>query len=135
MNLAQTNFLAFDVGDKRIGLALVLKGSFIVKPLNFLPLNSEFDQKLKEIITSYEIERLVVGLPRNQEGQLTQQSQKVKRFVQDHLQVYGLKIDYQDESLTSVLAADNLRFKQIKKGQIDSEAACLILEDYINNLS
>jgi len=135
MNLPQTNLLAFDVGEKRIGLAVVLRDSFIVKPLDHLVFDQEFDARLQEIINQWQIKRLVVGLPRNQNGQLTNQSQIVKNFVKDHLKVYGLKIDYQDESLTSLLASDNLGSKNVKRGQIDSEAACLILEDYINNLS
>jgi putative Holliday junction resolvase len=130
----KNNILAFDVGEKRIGLAIVKKGSFIVKPLDYLNNDHDFNERLKQIIKDNEVDLLVVGLPRNMSGQLTKQTQKVQEFVNQCLKELGLKIVYQDESLTSVVAETNLSFKIKSKGQIDSEAACLILEDYINSL-
>ncbi len=130
----KNNILAFDVGEKRIGLAVVKKNSFIVKPLDYLDNDNNFNDRLKQIIDDYEIDLLVVGLPRNMSGELTKQTQKVQEFVNQHLKGLNLKIVYQDESLTSVVAEKNLSSKTNSKGQIDSEAACLILEDYINSL-
>ena len=130
----KNNILAFDMGEKRIGLAVVKKDSFIVKPLDYLNNDNNFNDRLKQIIKDNEVDLLVVGLPRNMSGQLTKQTKKVQEFVDQHLESLNLKIVYQDESLTSVVAEKNLSFKIKSKGQIDSEAACLILEDYINNL-
>ena len=130
----KNNILALDVGEKRIGLAVVQKNNFIVKPLNYLDNDDFLKHHLKQIIQNKEINVLVVGLPRNMSGQLTKQSQKVKEFVNQHLRPLNLKIVYQDESLTSVLAEQNLSFQVKSKGGVDSESACLILEDYINSL-
>ncbi len=130
----KNNILALDVGEKRIGLAVVQKNNFIVKPLNYLDNDDFLNHHLKQIIQNNEINVLVVGLPRNMSGQLTKQSQKVKEFVNQHLRPLNLKIVYQDESLTSVLAEQNLSFQVKSKGGVDSESACLILEDYINSL-
>jgi putative transcription antitermination factor YqgF len=75
----------------------------------------------------------VVGLPRNSQGQETQQSQYVRQFAKS-LNVFNLPIECQDESLTSVEAKSLLNLQRsnfYNKQQIDAMAAALILTDYL----
>ncbi len=128
--------LALDVGTVRIGLAISQRSTFLI---NLLPtLNNDFDfvANLKKIIANNNIDTLVVGMPRNMNGEKTKQSAIVEDFVNTNLVNLGLKIIYQDESLTSVKAEEilNLRGKNYSKAEIDSVSASLILEDYINSL-
>ena len=128
--------LALDVGTVRIGLAISQRSTFLI---NLLPtLNNDFDfvANLKKIIENNNIDTLVVGMPRNMNGEKTKQSVIVEDFVNTNLVSLGLKIIYQDESLTSVKAEEilNLRGKNYSKAEIDSVSASLILEDYIDSL-
>ena len=74
----------------------------------------------------------MVGYPRNQSGEPTQQTAYVEQFV-EALQPVDATIKYQDESLTSIKAEDILkkRKKPYEKGDIDALAASLILQDYL----
>lgn len=74
---------------------------------------------------------LVVGYPRNQQGEATAQSAYVEAFADKLADI--AKVVFQDESLTSVLAESRLksRGKPYVKGDIDKEAAAIILQDYL----
>ena len=75
---------------------------------------------------------LVVGYPRNQQGEPTAQTQYVENFVSKLGKVES-KIVFQDESLTSVKAESILAAQKrpYAKGDIDSMAASVILQDYL----
>jgi putative Holliday junction resolvase len=75
---------------------------------------------------------LVVGYPRNQQGEATAQTQKVVEYA-ERLANLKVPIVYQDESLTSVLAEDYLKslHKPYSRGDIDAHAAAIILGDYL----
>jgi putative Holliday junction resolvase len=75
---------------------------------------------------------IVVGYPRNQQGEVTSQTEFVEAFTKK-LEYLGKKIVYQDESLTSVLAEQRLKSygRPYTKGDIDAQAATIILQDYL----
>ena len=126
------NVLALDVGERRIGLAF---GDTAVKLPITLPAvkASVFDvDYLKAAINDKDVSVLVVGLPRNQSGEETAQTRYVRSFI-TALGDIGVPVVYQDESLTSVLAEERLQAagRPYSKGDIDSMAAALILQDYL----
>ena len=67
-------FLAIDHGEKRIGLAISDPNKIISKPLKTLFLTDfkHFFQELLEIINEYEIEKLIIGLPKGMDGKKTE---------------------------------------------------------------
>lgn len=133
--------LALDIGAKRIGMAFADTKVRIAIPRGMIPVDGE---ELVAIAKSYRLEKaelIVAGLPRNNQGEETQQTQFVREFVQ-RLQAYfaeqektQLPVRFQDESLTSVTAES--RFKnEISRtdrasGKVDAEAATIILQDFI----
>lgn len=124
--------LSLDVGQRRIGLAF---GDTLIKVPAVLPAveaNSFSREYLHRLLEDKAIGVLVVGLPRNQSGEETAQSAWVREFM-DGLGDVPVPIVYQDESLTSVLAEDRLKAmgRPYGKGDIDSMAAAIILEDYL----
>jgi len=124
-------FLALDVGEKRIGLALGDSEVKIAVPFGYLERSDETIRQIIEIILDHEINTVVVGYPRNQSGEATQQTALVEEFAK---QLMDIEIDaelvFQDESLTSVEA--ERRLGAVKdKGEIDAEAASIILQDYL----
>jgi putative Holliday junction resolvase len=78
---------------------------------------------------------IVVGLPRGLQGQETDQTKLVRIFA-SKLQKLApeLTVVMQDEAGTSVQAEELLRLrnKAYTKADIDAEAACLILRDYLH---
>lgn len=125
------NILALDVGEKRVGLALGDSDVKIAVPFGHLERSDEIIQHLTEMMLQHEIDTVVIGYPRNQSGESTQQTTLVEDFAR---QVSEIEIDaelvFQDESLTSVEAERRLgRVKN--KGDIDAEAASIILQDYL----
>jgi putative Holliday junction resolvase len=78
---------------------------------------------------------LVVGLPRNMSGEPTKQTELVRQFVVRRLAGFELPMHFQDESLTSVKAEQELqqRKKPYVKGDVDALAATYILDDYMED--
>lgn len=127
------SFLALDVGDKRVGLALADSEVKIAIPFGYLERNSEIIQQIVEIVLDHKIQTIVVGYPRNQSGEATKQTEAVEAFAKELAEIdLDVELTFQDESLTSVEA--ERRLGQVKdKGEIDAEAASIILQDYLEN--
>jgi putative Holliday junction resolvase len=133
--MSARNILALDVGTVRIGVARVNTVARIPEVLPTLANNDNFVDALKKVLTEYEISLLVVGLPRSMEGTETAQTQYVRDFCDEKLQGLGIPIELQDETLTSVVAIEQLENEGFKtqKGDIDGRAAAILVNDYIEN--
>ncbi len=132
MGIKSQRLIAFDVGEKRIGIAeadSVLKIAF---PIGVLFVDGLEFERIRQLIAEKEPSILVVGYPRNQSGSETRQTNIAHDFT-GQLQQFGLPVEFQDESLTSVVAEERLkqRNKPYEKSDIDSEAATIILQDYL----
>ena len=124
--------LGLDVGAARIGVALGDTGVRIAIPHGFIEVDGKEVESIAHIAIMNNIDVIVVGYPRNQSGEATQQTASVEAFAK-LLQDFDADIVFQDESLTSVMAERRLeaRGKAYSKGDIDSEAATIILQDYM----
>lgn len=126
--------IALDVGTKRIGVAKADSKVRIAIPYNAVEVDGSEFKKIASLARAWDINNFVLGLPRNSEGEETKQSLYVRKFAKElKRHVPDAKICFQDESLTSVEAEKRLksRKKTYKKGDIDSEAATIILQDFI----
>lgn len=133
--------IGLDIGARRIGTA---RGDFEVRvatPLQMLPNNETVFTDVSRLIQENHAAVVVIGLPRDAEGLETAQSQVSRDFAAELANHTNAEIRLQDESLTSVLAEKNLRarknFKEdmLRDGTLDSEAAALILQDFLDNYS
>lgn len=126
--------IALDVGTKRIGIAKADSKVRIAIPYSAVEVDGSEFQKIASLARAWDIDSFVIGLPRNSQGQETEQSRYVRQFTRDLKKIIpGAKICFQDESLTSVEAEKRLKNckKGYKKGDIDSEAATIILQDFL----
>ncbi len=132
MNSGARTLLALDVGGKRIGLARADTGTKLAFPVGTIEVDGVEIERLQQIIAEVEPGTIVVGYPRNQSGETTEQTRAVEAFAV-RLEKFGLPVVFQDESLTSVIAEERLkeRRKSYVKSDIDSEAATIILQDYL----
>jgi UPF0755 protein len=135
--------VALDVGEKRIGVATADSSVKIAVPHGTVMVDGNELAKIAEIMKLEDTKHLIVGLPRNAQGEETAQSRAVRDFVKK-LQTYFVEqklekplVKFQDESLTSVVAENRLTSKKTKKRHkgpdIDSEAAAIILQDFLVN--
>lgn len=126
--------IALDVGTKRIGVAKADSAVKIAVPYSAVEVDGSEYEKIASLARAWGINCFVVGLPRNASGEETEQSQYSRQFAKTLKQALpDAKICFQDESLTSVEAEKRLkgRKKGVKKGDIDSEAAAIILQDFL----
>lgn len=127
--------VALDVGDKRIGVASANVVARMASPLTTIEVDDDVIQKIQDILSKETASAMVVGLPRNLQGDDTEQTKKVRNFVADLKQELTIPIYWQDEALTSHLSKERLKVgnQPYQKGAIDSLAATYILEDYLLN--
>lgn len=135
--MASDSILALDVGDTRIGVALANAEVRFANPLTTLLHNDEFWANLEALIGEHDVVLIIVGLPRNLNGDATEQTRKVEAFVDELQAKLPLPVRFQDEAATSVKAEAELRArkKPYEKADIDALAATYILEDYLASTS
>lgn len=128
----RSQLLCLDVGTTRIGVAMGDSVIRIAVPYGYVNVDGNEITEIARLVIDNSIDTIVVGYPRNQSGQPTAQTDYVESFV-GLLGDFDATIVYQDESLTSVMAEDRLssRRKAFEKGDIDAEAAAIILQDYM----
>ena len=130
--------MGLDVGDKTIGVAVSdlmgLKAQG-VKTINRVGKKKDIEA-LKEIIKERQVNKIVSGLPKNMNGTLGPQGEKVIKFCELLEEETGIKIEYWDERLSTVAAErtliqGNVR-RENRKGVIDMVAAVIILQGYLD---
>lgn len=127
------SILALDVGEVRIGVALADLAAPFPHPLTTLVAAESLVDEFAKLLKQHHVRTVVVGMPRNQSGERTAQSERVE-YIVDLLNVPSdVTVVWQDESLTSVKAEEELkkRKKPHTKGDIDALAATYILEDFL----
>ena len=96
--------------------------------------DNNFIPEITKIIKEENIDAMVVGLPRNMNGEETAQTKYVRDYVENYLKSLKLPIIFQDETLSSKAAEVRLAGSGYKKTDIDAMAAVVILEDYLEQL-
>lgn len=127
-------YLALDVGDKRIGVAQGDSAVRIAVPYDTIERDGSELEQIARLVLASDITQVIVGYPRNQSGESTTQTSAVEQFA-DRLRDLPAEIIFQDESLTSVLAEQQLQASKrpYTRADIDAVAASLILQDYMES--
>jgi putative Holliday junction resolvase len=132
--------LAIDYGTKRIGIAVSDELQMIAQPLEFIPAEpfAQFLSRLKQLLAEKEVERIVVGMPRNMNGSYGQAAQNVQEFVSVLRTALTVPVATWDERLTSVQANRLLIQADVSRGKrrekVDKTAAALLLQNYLDSL-
>ena len=133
--------LSIDYGKKRTGLAVSDPLQLIAGGLATVATHELFDY-LRQYVEHEPVERIVIGEPRQPNGQPSENLERVRQFVnrwRKHMP--DIPIDYYDERYTSVLAhqamlAGGLRKKaRQNKALVDEISATILLEDYMRSRS
>jgi len=130
--------LGVDFGFKRIGLAVADEGVGLPSPRQTLTASGALKRDAAEIdrlAKKEEAGAVVIGLPVEPDG-VEGRMARICRQLAGHLEELGRTVYLVDESLSSVeaekaLFESGLRASERKRKR-DGEAACLILERYLN---
>ncbi len=121
-------YLALDVGDRRIGLAVGDVGGGIARPLPTLQRRSVVAdlEAIRRILRKEEVSALLIGLPLTLRGEEGPQAVRVRRFA-DACGELGLPVELYDERFTSAEA--------VHQGarDVDAGAAAVLLEDFLRS--
>jgi len=130
--------IAFDIGDKRIGVAISDPFNEYAIPCETYFRTRNFSVDV-EAIAKIAVERgagvIVCGMPVNFDGSESVQTVKTQDFVQALREKTELPIELEDERFTTMLARETQIAGGVKRGErkktIDSIAASYILESYL----
>jgi putative holliday junction resolvase len=129
--------VALDLGTKRIGVAVSDELQFTVRPLKIIerPGWKKLLLQIKELLAEFDAVTLVLGLPLNTNGSESEMSQEARRLARNFSLSLEIPVILQDERVTSYEAKGRLwkqgiSGKELKK-RVDSEAAAIILRDFI----
>ena len=123
-------FLAFDYGTKRIGVAIgnsEIRQAQSLKTIQNKSLDDTF-REIQQLVKEWEVTNFVVGLPTHPDGAEHEMTKRAKRFGNQLNGRLNLPVQWVDERYTSAVAENHL-------GDIDSQAAVLILEQYFQETS
>lgn len=132
--------MALDVGSRTIGIACsdaLLMTAQGIETIRRTSLENDFN-RLRELISEYEVHELVVGMPKNMNGTKGNRAEKTEEFVEKMKAVIDLPVTFWDERLSTVMAERQLIAADVsrkkRKGVIDKMAAVVILQGYLDRL-
>jgi putative Holliday junction resolvase len=128
--------LGIDHGDVRIGIALSDPTEFLASSLCVLDSTNAGLDRLVALILEHQVEKVVVGLPRNMDGSYGPATAKVRAFIEKLKTKTEVPIFEWDERLSTVSAHNALREAGLngkkRKGVVDKVAAQIILQNYLD---
>lgn len=135
--------LAVDVGTRRVGLAISDATATLARPLETIAVRSETDaiervmRRVSDLAAEDDgVSTIVVGLPVRLDGTPSDQSARVRTFIDALGKRTAIPIVVADERLTSREAESRLALRERdwrkRKQKLDAAAAAIILQDYLD---
>ena len=129
-------YMALDLGDKRIGIALSDTLGFIARPLKVIKRTSRVNDYdiYKSLITENQVQTVIVGLPINMDGSEGRQATWVRDYMAEFSETSDIPIIFWDERLTTETAREIIKGsgRQPGKDDLDAVAAAVILQSYLD---
>ena len=133
-------FLAIDYGTKRTGLAVSDTLKIIANGLTTVPTHTLLDY-LKAYIEKDDVERIIVGLPKQMNNEFSESMKHIRPFVKKLQNLYpDIPVELYDERFTSTLAQRTILEAGLKKKDrqnkalVDEVSAVIILQGYMESL-
>jgi putative Holliday junction resolvase len=129
--------IAFDIGERRIGVAVSDPSGTVATPLVVLDTRelARDAAPLRRLIEDYEPAAFVVGLPLTLAGEEGPQAASIRATVRRLLEPLGVPVAYHDERFTSSDAeramAEAGADSRARRGSVDMVAATLLLQSYL----
>lgn len=130
--------MGLDVGDKTIGVAISDPLGITSQGITTIRRKGIKTDiiELREIIEEYNVEKVVMGLPKNMNNTMGPQGEKVLKFSEKFKEKFDLEVIFQDERLSTVSAERMLISSDVRRDKrkqvIDKVAATYILQTYLD---
>ncbi len=129
--------MGIDFGEVRIGIALSDPLQIISQPFLVLANNENTINEIQNIIKTEEVEKIILGLPQNLDGEDTKKTLEVREFAEELKRNIDIPLFFWDERYSSVEANEQL--KQMgytileSRKVVDKVAASIILKNYMED--
>ncbi|MBQ8225272.1 MAG: Holliday junction resolvase RuvX [Bacteroides sp.] len=134
-----SRILAIDYGKKRTGIAVSDTLQLIANGLTTVPTH-ELLSFVLDYVAKEPVERIVVGLPKQMNNELSENMKNIEPFVRSlQKRLPHIPIEYVDERFTSVMAHRTMLEAGLKKKDrqnkalVDEISATIILQTYLEN--
>jgi putative Holliday junction resolvase len=139
-----SRIVAFDVGERRVGVAVSDASCTLARPVGTLQVKglaagaveTAADEVARLAAEDDGVSGIVVGLPRRLDGSASAMTPLVERFARDLASRTRLPVTLQDERLSSYEAESRLAERdkdwRARKKRLDAAAAAVILQDYLD---
>lgn len=131
--------MGLDLGERRVGVAVSDELGMFAHPVTTLEVQGDRSllEQVGALAREKQVERLVVGLPLNQDGSVGPRAQRVQELTRKLAEATALPIDEIDERFSSQAAQrilDQAPRKKTRqdKGRLDRIAAVIILQSYLD---
>lgn len=136
--MASETLLGFDFGTKSIGVAVGQQLTGTARALSALKAQDGIPDwnLIGKLLKEWQPDYVVVGLPLNMDGTEQPLTERARKFANRLHGRFGVRVEMQDERLSTVEARADLfergGFRALQKGQVDSQSAVIILEDWFD---
>jgi len=132
-------YMALDVGERRVGVALSDETGTIARSLTVIERASRAEDhaRLRDLVAAHDVTTLVVGLPLDAEGLEGPQARRLRRYGRRVAAALDLPVIFWDESGSTVRAQEAMikagRSRRARRASLDAAAAAAILQDYLDH--
>ena len=133
--------MGIDPGEKRIGISISDPSGTISRPLSVIK-NISYQESARSIVkicVEYEIRKIIIGISRDEDGEVTFSGRKAQRLGDAILSMLDIPLEYWDEMNTTKAAQQSRRemgvSRKQRQGHLDDVAACILLQSYIDSHS
>lgn len=132
-------YMALDVGERRVGVALSDETGTIARSLAVIKRASRAEDyaRLQDLVAAHGVTTLVVGLPLDAEGKEGPQARRIRRYGRRVATALDLPVVFWDESGSTARAQEAMieagRSRRARRRRIDAAAAAAILQDYLDH--
>lgn len=136
--------MGLDVGSRTVGVAVSDLFGWTAQGIETVRINEEKSElgleRLSELISEYEVNAIVVGLPKNMDGSIGERAERSLYYGEQLKERFQLPVHFQDERLTTMQAERMLieegnTSRKKRKKVIDKLAAVMILQNYLDRQS
>ena len=124
--------VAFDFGEKKIGVAVGQTSTYTSSPLQVIFNNHDKVNwnEISILLEEWKPELILVGKPFNMDGTDSEIMKKVDIFYKKLKSLYNAKFEYVDERLTTFEAKDILKENNVET--VDANAAKILIDNWFN---
>ena len=124
--------VAFDFGEKKIGVAVGQTSTYTSSPLQVIFNNHDKVNwnEISVLLEEWKPELILVGKPLNMDGTDSEIMKKVDTFYKKMESLYDAKFEYVDERLTTFEARDILKENNVET--VDANAAKILIDNWFN---